>query len=75
MHLEPPYGYWCSSKPPRSPDQGHRSPSGLDFSGQLPNAPYANPVGVLVRSLPSATGVCVELFMLSGGAGAGWCRR
>ena len=50
-HLEPPYGYWCSSKPPRSPDQGHRSPSGLDFShGQLPHAPYANPEGAIVHA-------------------------
>ena len=51
-HLEPPYGYWCSARSARdsSGQQTHRSPSGVNFAGLLPNAPYSNAAGAVVHA-------------------------
>ena len=45
----PPFGYWCSSDPPRAA-LTHQSPSGVVWDGVLPNAPYAQPKGAVVQA-------------------------
>eukprot|EP00039_Didymoeca_costata_P030353 m.29160 g.29160 ORF g.29160 m.29160 type:complete len:811 (+) comp8070_c0_seq1:36-2468(+) len=53
-HLDPPFGYWCSMHPARTPSGGltHRSPAGVTYKDGdlLPHAPYKNPEGAIVHS-------------------------
>ena len=54
--LDPPAGYWCSASPARAPDGSlsHRHPSGLNYSGVLPHAPYAAPENATVVACNTA---------------------
>jgi hypothetical protein len=46
----PPYGYYCSNKPPRGSAFKHSTPIGLDPGAELPNGPYKNVSAAVVQS-------------------------
>jgi len=48
---EPPYGYYCSTNPPRGKRYIHRPPVAMAVgAGVLPNAPYSNISGAVVQA-------------------------
>lgn len=48
---DPPYGYYCSSAPPRGQQFTHNPPVGMtSLAGLLPRAPYRNVTGAVVHA-------------------------